>query len=425
MPAVGVMFKTVSTDCNLDCQYCYYRESLEGTRVRRRIAPEMLETFMAQYMDYVSDAKVASISWQGGEPTLAGLKFFEQVVALEAHYAKPGTTISNALQTNGVLLNDAWGEFFKTYNFLVGVSLDGPEEIHNSRRAYKSGRGSFDHVMRGIEVLRRHGVAFNILCVLGPHNVERPKELLSFYRQQGFSHVQFIPEMDFQAMETDKPAHFQITPAQYGAFLREAFDEWYEDGRPTISVRTFDNFLQNYVGVATDLCVHSDRCDAGIVVEYNGDVYPCDFYIHPDWKLGNVLVAPLREILKNPKRLAFVLQKHQPLPDDCQRCEWLRVCKTGCPRNRLSTDDGQTPDYFCASYKEFFSHADARLSRVKERVQQKQKYLNVLQVAPRQVQRLGPNDACPCGSGKKLKKCCQNPAEERSYLFRAGEGGRG
>lgn len=422
MPPVGVMFKTVSTDCNLDCQYCYYRESLEGTRVRRRIAPEMIETFLEQYMEYIADSHVASISWQGGEPTLAGLRFFERVVALEAHYARPGTTISNAMQTNGVLLNDAWGSFLKTYNFLVGVSLDGPPEIHDRRRTYKNGRGSFDHVMRGIEVLRRHGVTFNILCVLGPHNIDQPRALMRFYRQQGFSHVQFIPEMDFQAMEPEKPADFQITPEQYGAFLREAFDEWYQDGRPTISVRTFDNFIQNYVGVPNELCVHSDRCDAGIVVEYNGDVYPCDFYVHPDWKLGNVLETPLREILKNPKRATFVLQKHHPLPEACQRCEWLHVCKSGCPRNRVSTEDGSTPDYFCASYKEFFSHAHGQLTQVKERLQHKQKYLNLLQISPNAIKRAGPNDACPCGSGKKHKKCCQNPADERSYLFQAPAG---
>ena len=419
MPATGVMFKTVSTDCNLDCQYCYYRESLEGTRVRRRIAPELLDTFFAQYMEYVADARVASVSWQGGEPTLAGLQFFEQVVALEAHYARPGTTISNALQTNGVLLNDGWGQFLKTFNFLVGISLDGPQEIHDRRRTYKNGRGSFDHVMRGIDVLRKHGVPFNALCVLGPHNVEQPRELMRFYRQEGFSHVQFIPEMDFQAMETDKPARFQITPAQYGAFLSDAFDEWYQNGQPMLSVRTFDNFVQSYVGVPNDLCVHGDRCDAGVVVEYNGDVYPCDFYIHPEWKLGNVLETPLAEILKNPKRLAFVLQKHQPLPEDCRRCEWLAVCKSGCPRNRLSTENGPTPDYFCESYKQFFGHAHRHLVQVKERVEQKQRYVHLLKVAPSVVRRTGPNDPCPCGSGKKLKKCCQNPAEARSYLFQA------
>lgn len=418
MPPLGVMFKTVSTDCNLDCQYCYYRESLEGTRVRRRINPDLLDTFFAQYLDYVADAKVASVSWQGGEPTLAGIDFFRRVVALQAKHARPGTTISNALQTNGVLLNDVWGEFLHTYHFLVGISLDGPEEIHNARRTYKSGRGSFDHVMRGVEVLRRHQVELNVLCVLGPHNVGQPRELMRFYRRGGFSHVQFIPEMSFQAMEADRPADFAITAQEYGAFLRVAFDEWYEEGRPSLSVRTFDNFVQSYVGVPNDLCVHADSCDAGIVVEHNGDVYPCDFYVHPDWKLGNLAETPLRTILKNPSRLAFVLQKHRPLPVACQRCEWLRVCKSGCPRNRATDEDGLTPDYFCASYKEFFAHAHARLQAVGARVRQRQRYLDLLQTVPLTVKRTGPNEPCPCGSGRKHKKCCQSPADDRSYLLR-------
>jgi uncharacterized protein len=411
------MFKTVSTDCNLDCDYCYYRESLEGTRVRRRINPDLLDTFFAQYLEYVADAGVASVAWQGGEPTLAGLRFFEEVVALEARHARPGATIANALQTNGVLLDDAWGSFLKTYNFLVGVSIDGPEEVHNRRRTYRSGRGSFDHAMRGVDVLRRHGVPFNALCVLGPHNVEQPRELMRFYRREGFTHVQFIPEMQFQALEPEKPASYAISAEQYGRFLTAAFDEWYQEGRPTLSVRIFDNFVQSYVGVPNDSCVHADRCDAGIVVEHNGDVYPCDFYVHPDWKLGNVGETPLREILRNPKRLAFVLQKHRPLPEACQRCEWLKVCKSGCPRNRHATDDGHSPDYFCAAYKAFFPHAHARLLQVRERVQQRQTFLNLLQVSPAVVKRTGPNEPCPCGSGRKYKKCCANPADQRSYLL--------
>lgn len=233
MPPLSVMFKTVSTDCNLDCAYCYYRESLEGTRVRRRIDPRLLETFVPQYMAYVADSRAASFAWQGGEPTLAGLPFFERVVALQAAHARPGTTIANALQTNGLLLDDDWGAFLKRYNFLVGISLDGPQPIHDQQRRAKSGRGSFDLVMRGVDVLRRHGVDFNVLCVLGPHNVDRPRELMAFFREQRFSHVQFIPCMDFQAMEPEKPPAFQITPAQYGAFLAAAFDEWHQGRQPT------------------------------------------------------------------------------------------------------------------------------------------------------------------------------------------------
>ncbi len=222
MPALSVMFKTVSTDCNLDCTYCYYRESLEGTRVRRRLDLGLLERFIPIYMAYVADVKVASMSWQGGEPTLAGLSFFERVVALQATHAAPGTLISNALQTNAVLLDDAWGAFLKGYNWLVGVSLDGPEEIHDALRTDRGGQGSFARVMRGIDVLRRHQVDFNILCVLGPHNVGRASELMRFLRTLHFSHVQFIPAMDFQAIQPDRPPSFLITPAEYGAFLVEA-----------------------------------------------------------------------------------------------------------------------------------------------------------------------------------------------------------
>jgi uncharacterized protein len=406
------MFKTVSTDCNLDCAYCYYRESLEGSRVRRRIEPRLLETFIPQYMAYIADSGVASFAWQGGEPTLAGLPFFERVVALQAAHARPGTTISNALQTNGLLLDDAWGEFLKLYNFLVGVSLDGPREIHDALRTTRSGRGSFDLVLRGIETLRRHAVEHNVLCVLGPHNVGHPRELVSFYRDLGVGHVQFIPCMDFQAMEPEKPPVFQITPEQYGDFLTAAFDEWYADGGPRLSVRTFDNFVQSYVGVPNDLCVHGDSCDAGIVVEYNGDAYPCDFYVHPQWKLGNVVEQPLREVLYSPIRASFVRQK-QPLPTDCRECEWLNACKSGCPRNRA--DDG--PDYFCHSYKQLFSHADGRLRELEGRVRQRQRYLHKIRLDPRLETRR--NDACPCGSGRKQRQCCGAPEAAASYLFRA------
>ncbi|TAK20507.1 MAG: anaerobic sulfatase maturase [Chloroflexota bacterium] len=409
------MFKTVSTDCNLDCAYCYYRESLEGTRVRRRIDPRLLETFIPQYMAYVADARAASFAWQGGEPTLAGLPFFERVVALQAHHARPGTTIANALQTNGLLLDDEWGAFLKRYNFLVGISLDGPQPIHDQQRRAKSGRGSFDLVMRGIDVLRRHGIDFNVLCVLGPHNVGHPGELMAFYREQGFTHVQFIPCMDFQAMEPEKPPVFQVTREEYGAFLTSAFDEWHQDGQPSLSIRTFDNFLQSYVGVPNDLCVHDDKCDAGIVVEYNGDAYPCDFYIHPRWKLGNVVEQPLREVLYSPIRAAFIRQK-RPLPSACQECEWLAVCKSGCPRNRAEDGGGQVPDYFCASYMQLFSHADARLRELTSHVQRRQRYLHQLRLEPKLADRKG--DVCPCGSGKKQRHCCGAPDAARSYVFR-------
>jgi len=268
--------------------------------------------------------------------------------------------------------------------------------------------------MVGVERLRKAGAMVNALCVVGPHNVDQPGELLGFYRGEGFDHVQFIPCMDFQAMDPGKPPAYLITPEQYGRFLRDLFDAWHRDGRPTVSVRTFDNFLQSYVGVPNELCVHADSCDSGLIVEHNGDAYPCDFYADSPWRLGNVLEQPLREILYSPIRMAFIKQKH-PLPAACRVCEWLAVCKSGCPRNRTTAPDGTPqPDYFCESYKTLFRHADAPFTRLRDRVRARQRYLHALPFrAPP-----GRNDPCPCGSGRKHKACCGDGALGQSYLFR-------
>lgn len=419
MPPLSILFKTVSTDCNLDCSYCYYRESAEGTRVRRRIGRGMLEALLPQYMEYIADVGQAGFAWQGGEPTLVGLEFFRWVVDLGDRHARPGTVISNALQTNGVLLDDAWGSFLRQYNFLVGISVDGPAEVHDIARKDRGGHGSFRRVMAGVDVLRRHGVDFNCLCVVGPHNVRRTRELMRFFRSEGFTHVQFIPAMDFQSTEPEKPAAYSISPEDYGEFLVQLFDEWYQDGRPTISIRTFDSFLQSYVGVASELCVHGDSCGGALVVEYDGDVYPCDFFVHPRWRLGNVSSDSLRAMVESDERARFIGQKH-PLPAECQACEWKALCNGGCPRNRVALEDGRhAPDYFCRSYKRFLSHADARLLSLRERVLSRLRYRQQFQRAEAQKRpRPGRNDPCPCGSGRKHKACCGDPALSQSYLFR-------
>lgn len=417
MPPLPVIFKTVSTDCNLDCSYCYYRDAPDGARARRRIGDDLLERFMPAYMDYVSDVRLASLVWQGGEPTLAGLAFFEKVQELELRSAHPGTCVSNSLQTNGVLIDDAWARFLARNRWLVGVSLDGPAEMHDEARRNRGGRGTFDQVMAGIAALHRHDVEINVLCVLGPHNVEHPRELMRFYRAHGFTHVQFIPAMDFQAFEPERAPAYLITPEQYGDFLVRAFDLWYEDGAPTLSVRTFDNFLQSYVGTPNDLCVHSSRCDAGIVVEWDGSVYPCDFYVHPTWKLGNVMDTSLREIAERPARRTFAARK-QPLPDECTSCEWLRVCNGGCPRNWSYDAGAGQPDRFCPSYRRLFAHADGRMTQLASALGNKARYLQAQRMAPREVLTTGRNDPCPCGSGRKHKHCCGSAIREASYVFR-------
>jgi uncharacterized protein len=412
------MFKTVSTDCNLDCSYCYYRESLYGSRARHRMTEVVLGALIPQCMEYVSDVGVASFGWQGGEPTLAGLDFFRRAVELQRRSAQPGTVIQNALQTNGVLIDDDWARFLSECRFLIGVSLDGPQSIHDSHRKDRGGKGSFTRVMRGIEALRRRDVEFNILCVLTSASVSEARQLMSFFRSEGYSHVQFIPAMDFQAMQPGRAASYLITPEEYGGFLCEAFDEWYMDGSPSLSVSIFDNYLQSYLGLPNQVCIYADTCDSGITVEYNGDVYPCDFYVHPDWRLGNALEEPLAGILSRPERAAFVAQK-QPLPQACERCRWLASCKGGCVRNRLSLPGGESgPDYFCRSYEALLSHTDERFRRLRDAVLRRRRYLAALAsragtAAP------GRNDPCLCGSGRKHKQCCGHARESQSYIFGA------
>ena len=416
MPPLSVMFKTVSNRCNLACSYCYYRDSGGSMGAERGSNQQLVDRFMPQYMEYVADCRSASLAWQGGEPTIAGLAFFEEIVEAEARHAAPGTSLGNAIQTNGTLLDDAWGRFLHDYNFLVGISVDGPEAIHDLERRDRGGHGSFRSVMAGIETLRRHDVEFNVLCVLGQHNIRAARDLMRFFRREGIEYLQFIPAMDFQATEPGMPARYLISPDEYGEFLVELFDEWLGGGLPRVSVRIFDNFLQSFLGVPNNLCVHGDACSGGLVIEQNGDCYPCDFYIDSPWKLGNVLEQPLAEIVRNPAWPAFVRRK-SPLPGACLACEYRAWCKGGCPRNRLAdASAAEGAEYFCGAYKRFFAHAGPGLESLRDRIQ---RYLAVKDRAlPRGASPPGRNDRCPCGSTRKFKVCCGNPQLASSYIFR-------
>ena len=417
MPPLAIMFKTVSSRCNLDCSYCYYRESLSrGNRVE--IEPAVLDRVIPQYLEYVADAGEASFSWQGGEPTLAGVPFFERALELATRHARPGTRIAHTLQTNGILLDERWAELLAAHRFLVGVSVDGPEDVHDTLRRDRRGRGTFRQVMAGIELLRRHGVDVNALCVVAPHNVRRGRELLRFFRREGLQYVQVMPAMDFQATAPGTPASYLVSAAEYGDLLVEMFEEWYGDGVPTVSIRALDSLLQGYLGLPSDLCIHAAGCSSSLVVEHNGDVFPCDFFIHPGWRLGNVLATPLADLAASPERLAFVNQKRQ-LPAECRECRWRAVCNSGCPRNRVAAEGGEPGgEFFCAAYRRLLDHADARLHTLAERmvrhhaVRQK---LDRLKMTGQSVP--DRNDPCPCGSRRRFKECCGHPALGLSFLF--------
>ncbi len=366
--AYGIMWKTVSEDCNLACDYCYYSRVLGKPEQVRTPVPEVLEKVLRDYLS--TCGSTASIAWQGGEPLLAGLPFFRRVVALEAEYAKPPMVLSNAIQTNGILINQAWAEFFRDYRFLVGVSLDGPEALHDSHRVDAHGRGSYARVMRGISVLQQHAVEFNILTVVGPHNVGHGAELLDFYRDQGFQWVQFIPQMAFQSQHPDRPGQFAITAEEYGQFLCDTFDVWYRDGHPDMSIRYFDNVLQTYVGVSPDLCTMKAKCPPHLVVESSGDLYPCDFFLDGEWKLGNIREMTLSDAFGTDTYARFASIKPD-LPEKCRACPWLKHCRGGCPRNRVD-EQGQmsAPDYFCTAFERFFAYADERLQTLAKPMRQ-------------------------------------------------------
>ena len=402
------MLKTVSEDCNLACDYCYY------STCRGRPLPKHQHIDQAPLIkavrEYLSLSRgSAQFVWHGGEPLLAGADFFKDVVALQARHAPPNTVIRNALQTNGTLLNEDWARFFRQYHFLIGVSLDGPGEVHDARRVTATGRGTYDLVMRNILHLRQHAVEFNILTVLHQGNVGKPRELMAFYSCMDFNYVQFIPGMDFRANSPETPARYLITAEEYGGFLCETFDIWYNDGTPRMSVRFFDSMLSVYVGRTAGVCTHCPTCSQNPIVERDGDVFPCDFYMGKQYRLGNTVENSLQDILDSPAYRDFLRRKEE-LPEPCRRCPHRGLCHGGCPRNRAWDSSGRAtaPDYFCGAYRQFFDHAGGRLAELasKLRANWLRDYSGSGRAWP------GRNDVCICGSNRKFKHCC-GPQHDR------------
>jgi len=395
----GVMWKTVSEACNLACDYCYYSRCNGRPDNIKRIEDDVLEKFIREYM--ALKKRVVPFAWQGGEPLLTGIDFFKKVVQLQATYAPNNTVISNSIQTNGTLIDKEWATFFKKYNFLVGVSLDGPEEINDAKRITGSGKGSFKSIMKGIQYLRDANVDFNILTVLHEGNILKAKELMNFYKDESFSYVQFIPCMDFQSQDPSQPGKYLITPQQYGDFLCEAFDIWYNNGVPEISVRFFDNMLAIYLHQQAEACIHQKTCPKNIVFEQNGDAYPCDFFIDEQYKLGNIKHDSLESIINNERMDQFLARKPS-LPTQCESCEFLHLCHGGCPRNRISENNEIGVEYFCESFKRVYRYAHERMLELATTI----KRCKVTEVKEAGNQLPGRNENCLCGSGKKFKKCC-------------------
>jgi len=371
--AFHVMAKPVGPICNLDCRYCFYleKENLYGKKHDWAMPDPVLEAYISQFIE-AQDSPAITFAWQGGEPTLLGVDFFRKAVAIQNKYAH-GKKIENAFQTNGVLLDDAWGEFLAENHFLVGISIDGPAELHDFYRVDKGGVPTFDRVMRGLRVLKKHQVEFNALAVVNRQNSQHPLRVYRFLKGIGARFMQFIPIVERVAeaasphglvlisprdTQTAQVSEWSVEPRQYGTFLCTIFDEWVRNDVGNYYVQLFDVTLESWMGLVPSLCVFRPTCGAAMAIEHNGDLYSCDHYVYPENKLGNILEQPLRPLVNSPQQRAFGQDKLTSLPRYCRECEVRFACNGECPKHRfVSTPDGEPGlNYLCESYKQFFKH---------------------------------------------------------------------
>ncbi len=357
----SLLIKPVCSDCNLACDYCFYsgKGALYPETATHRMPPGVLERMIQGYLALRLPA--SSFCWQGGEPTLAGLDFYERVVQLQMKHGRSGQVVGNSLQTNGVLLDDDWARFLNRYKFLVGVSLDGPKILHDRYRRDRTGGGSFGRVLAGIEALRRHKVEFNVLAMVTAATVGRAREVYDFFIGKGIRHLQFIPCVETNEAG-EKPAPYSITSEQYGTFLEELYDAW-RHGPAGISVRMFDAILSWRLTGNAGMCLFNGRCDDYVVVEHNGDVYPCDFFVEPRWRMGNIMEADLLELCDSDRRRDFTALREKS-NKKCRRCRWVEICHGGCTKHRLYPGHrAHEPTYLCSAYRRLFArfNADFRL----------------------------------------------------------------
>jgi uncharacterized protein len=450
--AFHVMAKPTGPICNLDCRYCFYleKERLYPGTSGWAMPEDVLETFVRDYIA-AQDVPVVTFAWQGGEPTLLGLEFFRRVVELQRRYAD-GKRIENGFQTNGILLDDRWGAFLAEHEFLVGLSIDGPRELHDRHRVDRGGQPTFDRVMKGIDVLKRNGAAFNTLTVVHRENARAPLDVYRFLKEAGSGFLQFIPIVERLAPEVDsgrisvnadrnssrndfagphlaepglagegRVASWSVEPVEWGSFLCTIFDEWMRHDVGQVFVQFFDVALESWYRGEASLCIFTETCGRALAVEHSGDLYSCDHYVFPGFKLGNISATPIRDLVDSPAQRQFGDAKRDTLPGYCRRCDVRFACHGECPKNRfVRTPDGEPGlNYLCAGYKRFFSHIDPAMRFMANELAHERPPANVMgwaQALDRQQQlaSTGRNDPCPCGSGKKYKKCCGLTQSERA-----------
>ena len=383
-----VMAKPAGSLCNLACTYCYYLEKKELYRdvaspQSQQMSDEVLERYVREYIGSQSTEEVV-FTWHGGEALLRPLSFYQKAVRLQRKYAG-GHRIINTLQTNGTLLNDEWCRFFKSNHFLVGISLDGERTYHDALRRTPSDKPSFDRVMRGVRLLQRHGVDFNILAVVNALNADDPERFYSFFKSIGCHYIQFAPIVERyhadgrlatvgEPDEESRLSSFSVTPEQWGDFLCGLFDLWVRDGVGESFIQIFDATLANWMGVQPGVCTMAKYCGHAGVMEYNGDVYSCDHFVFPQYKLGNIRSSTLIEMMYSPRQQRFGRDKYDALPRQCRECPYLFACWGECPKNRFTQDEYGEPglNYLCRGFYKFFDHVAPYMDYMRSQLEQEQ-----------------------------------------------------
>ena len=397
-----VMAKPAGSTCNLDCKYCFYlsKETLRGGPGTGEMSEDTLDLFIRQYIEGSTGPQVV-FSWQGGEPTLRGLDFYRRVVALQKKYEKSGQRIENDLQTNGVLLNEEWARFLKEHGFLVGLSIDGPRELHDRFRVNKGGTPTFDKVMAAANTLRKFAVPFNTLTCVHRYNARHPLDVYRFLRRElDSTYIQFIPIVQLKEFETTAPqkwdesrlpivgspearpdhpdsvvTDWSVDPEDYGYFLSRVFDEWRRKDFGKVLVNHIETLVAQHMGLPSQLCIYNEFCGKGVALEHDGSLYSCDHYVYPEYRLGTVREKSLAEMVFSPEQVKFGYAKSETLPRYCRECPYLKDCWGECPKNRMiRTPDGEPGlNYLCAGLKKFYKHVLPEVDRIAAELRRQQR----------------------------------------------------
>lgn len=397
--AFMVMAKPIGPVCNLNCTYCYYleKEKLYTESGSFKMNEQVLESYIKQFIE-AQQVPVVTFTWQGGEPTLLGLDFFVRAMELQQKY-RGSKKIENAFQTNGTRLNEDWCRFFKKHNFLVGISIDGPAEYHDKYRKTKTGNTTHQEVMKGIRLLKRFHVEFNTLSVVNDANVHKPLEVYRFLKKIGSGYIQFIPivERRSDTLPSDgltlvspgyeDPARltdWSVRSRQFGKFMITIFDEWVRNDVGKVFVQLFDVTLANWVGAPPGLCVFAETCGEAAVMEHNGDLFSCDHFVYPEYRLGNIMETPMGEMMASGRQIQFGKDKRDTLPRQCLRCEVRFACHGGCPKSRIAvTEDGQPGlNWLCEGYKAFFEHVKPHMDFMANELAHERPPSNIMKSLP-------------------------------------------